>query len=147
MSEQIIIVDENDNEIGSADRDSIVLNGPRIFRATGLWITNPQNDILLAQRSFSKRAEPGKWGPAVSGTLETGETYRSNVIKEAREELGLTLTENMLLIGPKLFSDVKYKLLSSGMFLYVTNQSKNSSYNMKKWGRLNGLIEMNSKMK
>ena len=33
---------------------------------------------------------PEVWGPAVSGTNEEGETYDSNIIKEAQEEIGLT---------------------------------------------------------
>lgn len=44
---------------------------------------------MLAQRSFKKKHDPGKWGPAVAGTVEKGETYYSNIIKEAKEELGL----------------------------------------------------------
>ncbi|MBI5139214.1 NUDIX domain-containing protein, partial [Candidatus Nomurabacteria bacterium] len=46
-------------------------------------------EILLARRAFSKTHDPGKWGPAVAGTVEEGETYESNIIKEAEEELGL----------------------------------------------------------
>ncbi len=119
MSQQIIIVDENDSEIGSADRDTVVPGDRRIFRATGLWVTNSSNTILLAQRSHLKKAEPGKWGPAASGTLETGETYVSNLIKETSEELGLTLTQDMLIAGPKLFSDVGYSLFAQWYFLVL----------------------------
>lgn len=32
---------------------------------------------------------PGKWGPAVAGTVEEGETYDENIRKEAKEEIGL----------------------------------------------------------
>ncbi len=30
------------------------------------------------------------WGPSAAGTLEKGETYESNIYKEAEEELGLS---------------------------------------------------------
>ena len=30
-----------------------------------------------------------KWGPAVAGTNDKGESYESNIIKEAEEEIGL----------------------------------------------------------
>jgi len=61
-----------------------------ISRVAGLWITNEKGEILLTQRSFKKIRDPGKWGPAVAGTVEEGETYEENIIKEAQEEIGLT---------------------------------------------------------
>lgn len=60
-----------------------------ISRVAGLWVTNEKGEILLAQRSFDKKRDPGKWGPAVAGTVEEGETYEQNIIKEAKEEIGL----------------------------------------------------------
>ena len=60
-----------------------------IYRVSALWIQNSNGDILLAQRKFSKKNDPGKWGPAVAGTNDEGESYTSNIIKEAEEEIGL----------------------------------------------------------
>ncbi|NTW14903.1 MAG: NUDIX domain-containing protein [Candidatus Moranbacteria bacterium] len=54
-----------------------------------MWVTDSKGNILLAQRSFSKKHSPGKWGPAVAGTNDEGETYDSNIEKEAMEELGI----------------------------------------------------------
>lgn len=64
-------------------------NSTDIYRAVALWITSENGDILLAQRAFTKKYDPGLWGSAVAGIVEEGETYESNVIKEAEEELGL----------------------------------------------------------
>lgn len=44
--------------------------------------------MLLAQRAFNKKQHPGKWAASVAGTVE-GETYDSNIYKEAKEELGI----------------------------------------------------------
>lgn len=85
--ERMIIVDQDDNEIGVKDRNGV---GNEIYRVAALWVTNPKGAILLAQRSFNKKNSPGRWGPAVAGTVEEGETYETNVIKEAEEEIGLT---------------------------------------------------------
>lgn len=81
------IVDEEDNIIGYKDRKDIKQGD--IYRVSALWITNSKGDILLAQRSFSKTNDPGKWGPAVAGTVEEGEDYLTNIIKEAEEEIDL----------------------------------------------------------
>ncbi len=95
---RIPIVNEQDEIIGYKDRDD---KDPKdICRVSGLWITAPSGDILLAQRSFSKKRDPGLWGPAVAGTVEEGETYETNIIKEAKEEIGLSGLKPI--IGPKI---------------------------------------------
>jgi NADH pyrophosphatase NudC (nudix superfamily) len=47
-----------------------------------------------------KKDSPGLWGPAVAGSVEEGETYESNIIKEAEEEIGLKNLKPIL--GPKV---------------------------------------------
>lgn len=90
MSEtRIIIVDQNDNVIGAKLRSEALPTD--IYRASGLWVTRGDGKILLARRAYTKKNSPGKWGPAVAGTVEEGETYLSNIIKEAKEELGLDI--------------------------------------------------------
>ena len=85
--EKIIIVDNKDNKIGIKERESITKEN--IYRVSVLWVTNSKNEILLAKRSLDKTHGSGKWGPAVAGTVEESETYDSNIIKEAEEEIGL----------------------------------------------------------
>lgn len=86
---KIIVVDENDNEIGVKERATITHDD--IYRVSALWLTNSRGEILLAQRSFNKHPahSPGKWGPAVAGTVEEGESYENNIEKEIKEELGV----------------------------------------------------------
>lgn len=84
----IFVVDENDNFIRFKDRVDRNIND--IYRVSALWIVNSKDEILIAQRKLNKIFDPGKWGPAVSGTVEEGETYLTNMIKEAEEEIGLT---------------------------------------------------------
>ncbi|MDP2103816.1 MAG: NUDIX domain-containing protein [Candidatus Gracilibacteria bacterium] len=84
---RIIIVNGNDEIIGHKKRGT--LKQSDIYRVSALWIRNSNGDILLAQRKFTKKNDPGKWGPAVAGTNDEGESYESNIIKEAEEEIGL----------------------------------------------------------
>lgn len=85
---KIIIVDKKDKVIGAKERKDLDYKKD-IYRVSALWITNSKGQILLARRAYSKKQNPGKWGPAVAGTNDEGETYDSNIIKEANEELGL----------------------------------------------------------
>jgi isopentenyl-diphosphate delta-isomerase len=87
MKTKIIIVDESDNIIGYKDRETVTSED--IYRVSVLWITNSQGEILLAKRALTKAHNPGQWGPAVVGTVEEGEDYLINIIKEASEEIGL----------------------------------------------------------
>ena len=84
----IYVVNTHNEVIGTKERTA--LQHPDISRVSALWIQNSAGDVLLAQRASNKKYDPSKWGPAVSGTVEVGETYESNIIKEAGEEIGLT---------------------------------------------------------
>ncbi len=96
---RIPIVDEEDNILyykDDKDRDA----HKEVTRISGLWVSAPNGDVLLAQRGLNKKSGPGLWGPAAAGSVEEGETYESNIIKEAEEEIGLKDLKPTL--GPKL---------------------------------------------
>ena len=95
-----IVVDESDKVIGIKLRDDILPTD--LYRVSALWMTNSNGQVLMAQRSFTKKVNPGVWGPAVAGTIEEGEDYDTNIIKEIEEEIGLKLSLKQLTKGPKI---------------------------------------------
>jgi isopentenyldiphosphate isomerase len=98
MSPLYQVVNEKDEIIGHKLRHEIdFINN--IYRIAALWLTNSKGEVLLAQRLLTKDKDPGKWGPSAAGTLEQGETYESNIYKEAEEEIGLSGVQFEL--GPK----------------------------------------------
>ncbi len=101
---RIVMVDNADNIIGYKERGP--LGKDDIYRVSALWIVNSKDEILLAKRHRSKKHHPGKWGPAVAGTVDEGETYELNITKEAEEELGLKNIKFEL--GPKTETNVEY---------------------------------------
>ena len=94
----IPIVNLQDEVIGSKPREDIDYTHD-IFRTASLWITNSNDDVLLAQRKLDKKVDPGKWAEAVGGTVENNDTYEETVIREAEEELGIT--DVQITKGPK----------------------------------------------
>lgn len=96
----IPIVDMHDAIIDNKDRANIDY-ARDIFRTASLWITNSNGDVLLAQRKFDKKVDPGKWAEAVGGTVEGEDSYEETVVREAEEELGLTNIS--IAKGPKQF--------------------------------------------
>ena len=120
MKPKIVIVDENDNVIGYKNRD--VMKQADIYRVSALWVTNSKGDSLLARRALSKSHDPGKWGPAVAGTVEEGEGYELNIHKEAKEEIGLKSIAPQ--IGPKERISQEYNYFVQWYFVKIDNPNK-----------------------
>jgi len=89
VKEKIVVVDEGDNVVGAELRSVVDEKGLR-YRVSALWLRNSDGDVLLARRALTKTHYPGRWGPAVAGTVDEGESYEENIVKEADEEIGLT---------------------------------------------------------
>ena len=85
---KIQIVDDQDNLIGVKERTEFDYKTDT-YRVSALWVSNSKNQTLLAKRAAVKHNDPNKWGPAVAGTIDEGETYDDNIYKEAFEEIGL----------------------------------------------------------
>jgi isopentenyldiphosphate isomerase len=113
---RIIIVDATDTPIGLKKRGEVD-DVKDIYRCTGVWITNSEGQVLIAKRKLTKDKDPGKWGPAVSGTVEEGETYESNALKETEEEIGLTGVS--LDLGPKKYIEHPRKYFAQWFFCKV----------------------------
>ena len=102
MVDRIVVVDVNDEPIGFKEYGALKYED--IYEVAGLWLTDTETgDILLAQRKWTKHNDPGKWSAAAAGTVEEGETYETNMVKEIEEEIGLTKLN--LTLGPKQFVD------------------------------------------
>ena len=125
LKNEEVIVDTNDNIISLKPRGEITKAD--IYRVSVLWVTNKNNQILLSRRALNKSHDPGRWEPAVAGTIENNETYLENILKEAKEEINLILSEDEVKIGPKLFlHNTSGWQFFCQIFLYQTD--KNISY-------------------
>ncbi|MDB5264727.1 MAG: isopentenyl-diphosphate delta-isomerase, isopentenyl-diphosphate delta-isomerase [Parcubacteria group bacterium] len=118
---RIPVVDRNDIQIATKERDN--LEPGDFYRVSALWLTNSKREILLAQRALSKENSPGKWGPAVAGTVEEGETYDVNIVKEISEEIGIFVSIDQLRRGPKLFIHTTEKGFFDQWYFYTVDLS------------------------
>lgn len=117
---KIIIVNREDEIIDYKTRDDSSTTD--IIRVSALWIYNSSGESLIAQRSFTKTRSPGLWAQSVAGTVEEGETYESNIVKEADEELGLKITAEEIIPAPKVFTDTDHPYFVQ-MYFYKTDMS------------------------
>ena len=103
----IPIVDLSDTIIWHKERADITTDD--VYRVSACRVVDGEGNILLAQRAFTKKHNPGKRWPAVAGTVEQGETYIENICKEIQEETGIRITEQELVEGPKDYTDKHWK--------------------------------------
>ncbi|HEX2061034.1 MAG TPA: NUDIX domain-containing protein, partial [Thermoanaerobaculia bacterium] len=64
--------------------------------AAHLWIVRSDGHVLLQRRSPSKASWPGMWDISVAGHVSAGESAIEAVLREAFEELGLTVAREEL---------------------------------------------------
>lgn len=61
-----------------------------------VWIINLKGEILLTQRSKSKKAYPEKW-EGTSGSILKGESSLKGALREVKEEIGINLNAKDLI--------------------------------------------------
>lgn len=64
--------------------------------ASHVWLVTPDGRVLLQRRASKKENWPDLWDISVAGHVSAGETPIDAAIREAREELGLSLVASDL---------------------------------------------------
>ncbi len=90
MAEYLILVDKNDNPIGTEEKVKCHLPNGILHRAFTILLFNKEGKLLLTQRSKSKMLWPGDWDGTVASHPRKSETYVSSGERRLPEELGVT---------------------------------------------------------
>lgn len=102
MTEQLTFVDENDQPIGTGDRQEAMANG-YYTRNIRVVMRDETGRILSQQRSVHKSTYPNMWTVAASGHVDEGETWDTAAARETQEEIGVAVP--LRLIGDFAFQD------------------------------------------
>jgi isopentenyl-diphosphate delta-isomerase len=89
-SEQLILVDEADGEIGYMDRARCHAGRGMLHRAFSLLIFNGDGQLLLQQRAASKQLWPLFWSNSCCSHPRRDESIETAARRRLREELGLS---------------------------------------------------------
>ncbi|SDS26286.1 Isopentenyldiphosphate isomerase [Formosa sp. Hel1_31_208] len=96
MEEYIDIVDENGEPTGVSGLKSEIHKKGLYHHTAHVWCYTSEGQILLQQRAASKAIYPLLWDVSVAGHVETGERIEDAAIREAKEEIGLDISEAAL---------------------------------------------------
>lgn len=89
-SEQLILVDADDNEIGYASKAEAHDGGGILHRAFSLFLFNDAGELLLQQRAASKRLWGGYWSNTCCSHPRRGESLEVATSRRLLDELNFT---------------------------------------------------------
>ena len=87
--EQVILVDENDRQIGLMEKQAAHVT-PHLHRAFSIFIFNSKGELLMQQRALSKYHSPGLWTNTCCSHPRDGETLAEATSRRLMEEMGMT---------------------------------------------------------
>lgn len=87
--EPLILVDENDRELGHMPKEKAHLGGGVLHRAFSLFIFNGKGQVLLQKRAPEKMLWGGYWSNSVCSHPRRGEDMDEAVQRRLLEELGI----------------------------------------------------------
>jgi isopentenyldiphosphate isomerase len=99
--EMLEVIDENDNVVGLETRAKIHQDG-LLHREIHIWFLTPNEEIIFQHRSKDKDTYPDKLDATVGGHVEPKMSYEETAIKECKEETGIDINLNKLLLLTKM---------------------------------------------
>lgn len=89
MSDNLILVDKDDKEIGSAEKEECH-KSMRLHRAFSIFIFNSSGELLIHKRSSHKKTWPGFWTNSCCSHPRVGEELEKSAERRLKEELGFS---------------------------------------------------------
>jgi isopentenyl-diphosphate delta-isomerase len=87
-SEELILVDEHDREIGSSSKSDCHSGSGVLHRAFSIFVFNGDNELLLQKRSPTKLLWPNYWSNTCCSHPRRGESMERAVVRRLEQELG-----------------------------------------------------------
>jgi isopentenyl-diphosphate delta-isomerase len=84
----VLIVDENDEPVGTAPIEEVYQKGLR-HRVARVMVEDGEGNIALQKRSSTIIGYPGCWDNSAGGHVDEGESYKQAAERELFEEIGV----------------------------------------------------------
>jgi isopentenyl-diphosphate delta-isomerase len=89
MKEEIILVDEYDRQVGTAEKLAVHRSGD-LHRAFSIFVFNEHDEMLLQKRARNKYHSGGLWTNTCCSHPRPGENLRQATSRRLREEMGFS---------------------------------------------------------
>jgi len=90
LQEIFPLVNESGQVVGKATRGECHNGSCLLHPVVHLHVFNSRGEVYLQKRPEWKDIQPGKWDTAVGGHIDYGESPEEALLREVREELGIT---------------------------------------------------------
>ena len=98
MAEQFDILDKNGTPTGETVDKGAQLKDGQYYLGIHAYIYNSSGEFLVQQRSYNKAFLPGGWDVVLEHVI-AGESSKDGAIRGIREEIGLSVSENINFVG------------------------------------------------
>ena len=89
MNEYVILVDDQDNQIGTALKSKVHTDKTPLHRAFSIFLFSEKGKVLVQQRALNKVTWPGIWSNSCCGHVSPGESREEAIRRRVEEELGV----------------------------------------------------------
>jgi len=91
--ELVVLVDEQNNQIGTASKDTVHSDHTPLHRGFSLFLFNKNRELFLTRRADTKKTFPGIWTNTVCGHPAPNEDVVDAAKRRLKDELGLTVDD------------------------------------------------------
>ena len=117
------IVNPEGQVIGSATRTECHAQTFLLHPVVHLHIFNSAGELYLQKRVMTKKIQPGKWDTAVGGHVDYGENIHQALLRETREELGVTD------FNPEFIMKYNFRSTIEAELVYIYRCTYNGTFN------------------
>lgn len=108
MAEQIVLVDKTGQAIGSAEKLATHTADTPLHLAFSCYVFNDEGKFLVTQRAGVKKVWPDVWTNSCCGHPAPGESMEQAIRRRLTYELGMTVTEIILLVPDYTYRTTPY---------------------------------------
>jgi isopentenyl-diphosphate delta-isomerase len=109
MGDDVILLDEAGNAIGTAPKATVHTGDTPLHLAFSCHVTGADGRVLVTRRSLAKATWPGVWTNAFCGHPRPGESFEDAIERHADRELGLRVAA----VAPAI-PDFRYRAVDPG---------------------------------